>query len=790
MENKSPQYNEDIEDTVNLREIIEKYAFHWKWFILSTVLFLCLAFLYLRYSQNIYQSEAKILIKDDSKGGSMPDMAVFGDLDLFGSTANLSNEIEILTSRTITENVVKSLSINLNYVIRGSRTGFQTQTLFKITPFKLTHAVNDSLLYEKKAEFTLNIIDNQIFEITEVEHTSLGKFKFGELINTSIGAIKIQKTNHFDTNFIGRDFDLSLSTLNDASSSLMETLIIESVNKDAYVLSLKTKGPSIAKNNAIINELIYQYEIDQANDQNELAENTRSFIEERMEYITKELSDVDNANLQFKKENGLIDVSSDAQLLLSQENAIDQQIIKTNIQLELANYMADVLSEQNEIEQLLPSNLGFEDQSIAKMIDAYNTFVLDRNRLLIASSANNPSVLKFENQLSSIKLSLNSSLNNIVSASRIELKSLKAKSQIYNSELASMPEFEKKYRDIQRQQQIKETLYLYLLEKREENEIALAATVGNSKVIDYAYSDGETVSPKKSIIYLGALFLGLLIPFGIIYVLNLLDNKVHSQKDLEKYSLPHLANIPLASENEKLVAQNNPRSVLSEAFRMLRTNVTFLFPNIKEKGNTIFVTSTIASEGKTFVSLNVAHSLALTGKKVVVVGLDLRAPKLLQYLELQTDLKGVSNYIIDPTLSHQELTIPIPGTENLFLLPSGVTPPNPSELLMKQRLSDLFESLKLEYDYIIVDTAPVSLVTDTITIAQIADATLYVIRANKLDKRMLEFPAKLYNEQKLSNMAVVLNAVNMERGGGYGYGYGYGYGDDFEKSKKRWWSRK
>lgn len=788
MENNSSQIMEEQEGSINIREILEQYTFHWKWFGLSILLFLSVAFLYMRYSQNIYQSKASVLIKDDNKGGSMPDMAVFGDLDLFGSTANLSNEIEILSSRSLTEKVTKELSIYTTYIIRGDRTGFQAKVLFdEELPFKLVHCINDSLLYDSETQFSINIIDNQTFEIEEIDSSSLGRFKFGENVKSSIGPIKINKSNSFDSELIGRDFDIILSTMNDATSSLMELLKIETVNKDAYVLSISIKGPSISKNNAIINELIHQYESDQMNDQNELAENTREFIAERMEYISKELSEVDNANLQFKKENGLIDVSTDAQLLLNKENLIDQKIIETNIQLGLAKYMAEHLLNQNDVESLLPSNLGFEDQSIAKMIDAYNTFVLDRNKLLVASSEKNPSVLKLENQIKSLKTSLNSSLQNIVSASTMELESLKAKSNLYNSELASMPEFEKEYRDIQRQQQIKETLYLYLLEKREENEIAVAASVGNSKVIDYAYSDGEPVSPKKKIIYLGAFFLGLILPAGLIYIKDLLDSKVHSQKDLEKYNLPHLANIPKGKENEKLVVQSDPRSVLSEAFRILRTNVAFLLSENKTKGNTIYVTSTIAGEGKTFVSLNVAHSLALTGKKVAVIGLDLRAPKLLQYLELQTNLKGVSNYIIDPLLKVKDITIAIPGTENLFLIPSGITPPNPSELLLKPRFKELLEELKKEYDYIIGDTAPVSLVTDTLTIAHFADATLYVTRANKLDKRMLEFPSRLYSEKKLNNMSVIVNAVDMKKRGSYGYGYGYGYGDDFEADKKKWY---
>jgi len=319
--------------------------------------------------------------------------------------------------------------------------------------------------------------------------------------------------------------------------------------------------------------------------------------------------------------------------------------------------------------------------------------------------------------------------------------------------------------------------------------MALVVTVANSEVIDNAYSDGEPVSPNKGIVLLGALLLGFILPIGIIYITDLLDNKVHSTDDLNTYRLPHVAIVPLSKDNIKLVALDNPRSVLSEAFRILRTNVSFLFTEQKAKGNTILITSTIAAEGKTSVSLNLAHSLALTGKKTIIIGLDLRAPKLLEYLDLPKGGKGVSDFIVNPNISAADISFPIEGTENLFMIGSGTTPPNPSELLMKPRLEELIEQVKKEYDYVIVDTAPVGLVTDTLVVADIADVTLYIVRANKLEKEMLKLPSRLYAEKKLNNMSVVLNGVGGQKGSTYGFEYGYGYGDDFENDNKKWWKK-
>jgi len=708
---------------------------------------------------------------------------------LSGGSANLENEIQILKSRKLTELVVKKLKLNTNYIVRGKRSGLKAKDVYTKSPVQINHALDDSLLYTKKISFDLRIQDESSFELSESDGEEFGIVKFGEEISTSIGSVIIDKTALFNENNFGLEYVILITPLNESITKLQEIMKIERINKDAEILLISLKGSVIQKNNDIINELIFQHEFEGIKVKNEVTENTRDFIKERMLFISRELSEVDSASSLFKTENNLIDVGINAQLLLEKESELEKSIIETNIQLELVRFMNELIDEDKGVENLLPSNLGFEDHSVATTILSYNTMVLERNRLLQGSSSQNPNVLKLEGQLINIKKSLQSSLHNIVSTANMKLEALNAKARQYDSKLASMPSYEKEYRDIFRQQQIKETLYLYLLEKREENEMALVVTVANSKVIDNAYSDGEPVSPKKGIVLLGGLLLGFILPIVIIYVIDLLDNKVHSTVDLDKHNLPHVGVIPFSKDKIKLVALDNPRSILSEAFRILRTNVSFLFTEQKEKGNTILITSTIAAEGKTSVSLNLAHSLALSGKKTIIIGLDLRAPKLLEYLELPKGGKGVSDFIVNPTISAADISFPVEGTENLFMIGSGTTPPNPSELLMKPRLLELLEQVKKEYDYVIVDTAPVGLVTDTLVVADIADVTLYIVRANKLEKEMLKLPSRLYAEKKLNNMSVVLNGVEGKNGTSYGYGYGYGYGDDFESDNKKWWRK-
>jgi len=780
---------QEQEEQINIREVIFKYLSYWKWIALSSFIFLTLSVLYLRYTQAIYASNATVLIKDEDGGGGIPGMEMFKDFGLSGGSSNLDNEIQIFKSRKLTELVVKKLELNKRYITRGIRSGLISGEVYSNSPIKINHVLDDSLLYAKEISFDLRIQDEFSFDLSVIEGEEFGIIKFGEEISSSIGSFVINKTATFDKKKIGLDYVILITPLNEVITKLQKVLSVDKINKDSDVLLISLKGSVIQKNNDIINELIFQHELEGIKVKNEVTENTRDFIKERMLFISRELSEVDSASANFKIKNNLVDVNVNAQFLLGKESELEKTIIETNIQLELVRFMNELIDNNKGIDNLLPSNLGFEDQSVAVMILNYNTMVLERNRLLLGSSNQNPSVLKLEGQLMDIKKSLQSSLTNIVSAANMKLDALNAKARQYDSKLASVPGYEKEYVDIFRQQQIKETLYLYLLEKREENEIAMVAMIANSKVIDAAYSDGKPVSPKKKIVLLGALLLGFILPIGIIYLIDLLDNKVHSTDDLNTYGLPHVAIVPFSKDKIKLVALDNPRSILSEAFRILRTNVSFLFNEQKAKGNTILITSTIAAEGKTSVSLNLAHSLALTGKKTIIIGLDLRAPKLLEYLELPKGGKGVSDFIVNPNLSAADISFPVEGTENLFMIGSGTTPPNPSELLMKPRLVELMEQVKKEYDYVIVDTAPVGLVTDTLVVADIADVTLYIVRANKLEKEMLKLPSRLYAEKKLNNMSVVLNGVESKNGTSYGYGYGYGYGDDFESDNKKWWKK-
>ncbi|MNX94915.1 Tyrosine-protein kinase etk [compost metagenome] len=429
---------------------------------------------------------------------------------------------------------------------------------------------------------------------------------------------------------------------------------------------------------------------------------------------------------------------------------------------------------------LLPSNLILDKGDASNLINSYNQLVLDRNRVLKSATSENPAVVKLDQQINSLKLNVAESLNRMQSNLQIQNRDLKTKEGVLNSKIGKIPVQERQFRAIARQQKVKEELYLYLLQKREETAISLAATEPNARIIDTAKAEKNPISPKKKIIYLAGILFGLLIPFGTIYVDDLLNTKIKSRDDLEgKTQIPFIGDVPNCEHVSELIKPNS-RSSSAEALRIVRTNLGFMLNNTEEKiAKKIFVTSTFASEGKTFISTNLAASFALAGKKVLLIGMDIRSPKLTDYLTLPSE--GLTNYLSSENKSISNYIIKHEGYENFYILPTGIIPPNPAELLMSKKIEQLFENLKTEYDYILVDTAPVSLVTDTLLIAKNADTFVYVMRARFLEKRMISIANTFFRDKKLPNMCVVLNDTNPK--GKYSYGYG-------ENLEKRGWFKK
>ncbi|HEY9169459.1 MAG TPA: polysaccharide biosynthesis tyrosine autokinase [Lutibacter sp.] len=775
------QYNpiSDNDESINLREQLENYLFHWKWFVLGVFVALLGAFLYLRYTPSQYSVSTSILVDDKNSGGLASELSAFADLGLMGSSkAVLDNEIELLKSKSLMERVVKTLRTNVTFFKQGNV--IKSEIFSKQAPIKINFFSPDSVFQKLDTSFMVKITSESTFTIKDAEGNRAKDHNFGDLIITNYGEMSITplKQGEFEDN---EEIIVKIAPFQKVVNRYRNALQIQPVSKQASVLRLSLTDPVKAKAEEILNSLVGQYNNDAVLDKNLTAKNTDEFINKRILIVNEELSNVEKGAEQFKTENKLTDLATEAGLAVQSKSETEKKVLELSTQLKLAEFVSDYVNANPG--QLIPANLGIGDASVDGNTEKYNQLVLERNRILKGSSNINPVIINLNGQIKNLEESIKQSLTNTKASLKISLNAIKGQEFSFTSTISEVPKQERVYRDIQRQQQIMETIYLYLLQKREENAITMAVTQPSAKIIDAAYGSNTPVAPKGNIIYLAAMLLGLLIPFGIIYIRTLLDNKVHSRKDVESIiNAPVLGDIPNTKSEHKIVVADSDRSSIAESFRLLRTNINFMLTGVKQGGKTIFVTSTVSGEGKTFVSINLAAVLSLTNKKVLLIGADIRKPKIGEYLDLIYE-KGLTHFLMENEMKVPDIIESVKEV-NFDFISSNLIPPNPSELLMNGRFEEVLAYGKQHYDYVIVDTAPVHLVADTLLLSNHADLFIYVVRANYLDKRLLMTPKILHEEKRLPNMAILVNGTDLERGYGYGYGYG-GYSEDL--IKKPWY---
>ncbi len=766
----------------NIKIIFYKYLPHWKYILISLVLSFSFAVIYLKFTQQSFKTTASLIVKDGSKNEISDQLSAFEGLglNLGNSSSSVENEIQLLKSRSLISKVVQVLKLNVNYFDLNT---VNNKELFSEKPINITFLNGDSTAYQKSGVIEIKSIDKSSFEI--LDNNRKRNCRFGSTIQSSFGDIIITPNENFLKTFY---LKITLTKFNQTVDLLNQKLVIEKQNKENSIILLSIVTSNTSEGKAFLQELINQHTKDAIIDKNEISKNTLDFINERITYITRELTDVEQDVSSFKSSNKIFDLALNTSSFLESEKQNQKLLSENNIQLKLTEFISDHLKDAKSNE-LLPYNIGISNTAIDNLISNINNIILERNKLLIRSSINNPIVSNLEEQISNLKSNLKESLISQKNSLKIKNKELTREQNILQTKLTSAPSQEKDFREFARQQQIKETLYLFLLQKREETAISEAVTISNIKIIDPPYSDEKATSPKKQLIYIIAFMLGLIIPIGIIYIINLFDTKIHNNSEISNLGIPYIGDIPITDSKNKLVVGLAERSSVAEAFRLLRTNVNFLIPSIKNSAKSIFITSTISNEGKSFIALNLAATLGLSGKKVALLGLDLRAPKILQYINEKKTI-GITSFIVDSSISVNDISIKIPEIENLTIIPSGPIPPNPAELLMSDRLSDLFTEVKEQFDYIVVDTAPVGLVADSLLLNKYADMFIYVARANFLDKRLLNIAESLYDESKLKNMSILLNCSDYRRN--YGYGYSYGYGDDSSyvaKKEKTWFQK-
>ena len=786
----------------NFRDLFFKYLSHWTLFLILTIICLFVSYIYLRYTVPLYEAKATVMIKNNQKGGSgMSETSAFEDLSIFNDGNSVENERSVFLSRRLMKKVVRKLDLQKEYFAIGNVTGFTKREIYDKSPILIEFNVGDSLLKNVNVKYLVNVTDTGMVQMEDGNGKIIKRIPFNKwiLFNKKGVKYRILKASNFSSKLVERKYQINVVPLDVAVNKNLSKLSVEQFGNASTMLRINLQNQSKEKAVDIINQLIDEYNKDAINDKNLISKNTSDFISGRIDVISDELGNVEDSAKKYKDYNSLVDIEFEAKTNISGNLDLRRSIVQANTELELSNMMLDHIKQNDGPNDLIPINLGLADNSIERTIERHNNLVLERIEELKTTTLKNPIVVNLTNRIVELKLNINNSINNLINSNNKKLSELEEEEKRVFVNLSKTPKNEKEFRSIIRQQEIKESLYLYLLQKREETQIALAVGVGNAKVVDPAFSSGSVISPKKSFIYFGAISLAIALSILYIYVKELLYDKVYSKSDIEKKKLPYIGNIPLGEKNTQIVVTKGSKTAISEAFRSLRTNVDFILGPTTDKGKFIFITSTVAREGKSFTTVNFSLSLALSGKKVLVLGMDLRAPKLEEYLETDRS-KGVTNFIVDESMTLDEIIYTSDINDNVDLLPSGDIPPNPSELLMMDRVDYMFDELGKRYDYIVVDTAPVGIVTDTLLISKFADSVIYVVRAHQLPRRMLNISSELHQEKRLPNMAILLNGTYGGKGYGYGYGYGgYGYGYGYggygyvqgyyqeEEKKQPWW---
>lgn len=782
-----------LAESSELSDVLKNYTKHWKWFLVSCFFFLVLAVLYLRYATPKYEAAAKIQILEDKSSSS--ELSVFADLDFLGKGQNnVEDELEILSSRSNLVEVVDNLKLNIELTELGN---VKNSEIYIDKPFKLNFLANDSLINNSKLEFFVEITNDITFGFSLERSEPSKVYAFGKNIETEIGDIVITPNLPYLNNFKGSQIMVSVKPLFAVAERYQEQIKITPATEFSNILNISLEDPVREKGIDILNNLIFTYNRNAIEDKKAIADKTSTFINERIKEISSNLTSVDQTAQDFKTDKGVTDIQGEANIALNVGAANRQELENAKTQLNIAASMRDYVSSETGYD-VLPSNVGLSDPTIANTTAKYNELVLERNRLLKSADEQNPMIVNLDQQLDGLKQSMKSSLTGMERNLGLQVNSLSSQMSRINSKIYSAPKNEREFRDITRQQQTTESLYLYLLQKREESQITFASSSPKSKVIDAAYKVGDNpVSPKKPKVYLAFILMGLLVPFTVIYANQLMDNKIHNKISLEKIisEVPILAELPKMNKKEALLIKTDDRSVLGESLRILRTNLDYL---IKTKGgkknNVIFVTSSVPAEGKTFISSNLSMIFANTDKKVLLIGADIRNPKLYNFFSNKEADKigrtnrasldiGLSEYLHNPKLKPSDIiNSMLVHSSTIDIIHSGKIPPNPAELLMSERLQFLLQEVSEKYDYVIVDTAPIMVVTDTMLIAKYADHIIYVTRAGVTETKVLEHPMRLWDEGKLDGLAFVVNDVK-ESNLGYGGKYGYGYG----KTVKKWW---
>lgn len=778
---------EETRSMFSFANIYTAVILNWKWFVLSLIICIGLAAVYLRYTTPIYQASAKLLIKDNDQdgGGRSANMLNSATLGMISNSNGFDNELEILTSHSLAQQAVRDLKLYVNYYHVGK---VKDVLMYKTQPINVD--VDPSHLERLNAPIDLKIErTGNSYHVTGTyfvpvnDDQANGPFSidktFSQLpatIGTRAGIIS------FNANTVvpmkdGDVMKVNIQSPKFAANKYVGELNVSQTSKTTTIAQLTLSDEDPQRAIDYLQQLSICYNRQANEDKNEVAERTEEFINGRLEKINAELGNTEGQLESYKKRNGMIDLKANATSAFSNADQYSQKLSEANTQVALLDEMQNYMDNPNNRFQPLPSNVGLNDDAATSLISNYNQLVQRRNLLLQSASENSPSVMPLTTQIEDMDRAIRRALKQARRNLDIQRNSVASQYGKYQGQVGESPEQERMLTQIGRQQEVKSGLYLMLLQKREENSISLAATADKGKLIDGPALGGK-VSPKSSMILLAALIIALGLPAIIIFLLEFFRYKIEGHEDVAKLTtLPIIADVAVSTESAKtkgeIVIHENRNNQMEEIFRSMRTNLQFV---LEKDEKVIMFTSSTSGEGKTFITSNLAVSFALLGKKVLLVGLDIRKPRLADLFEIDDHQHGITNLLVknDPTWEEiQQQLVPSGINNNLTLLMAGPTPPNPSELVSRKSLDDIFAELRKHYDYILVDTAPVGLVTDTIEIGRICDATVFVCRADFTPKESIVMINSLHNQKKLPKINIVINGIDMSRKK-YGYYYGYG----------------
>ena len=784
------------DDFIRIQDLFYLCLNKWYWFVISLAVTVGVAVVYLLTTPPVYTRSASLLIKEDSKGNSLGDAAgLMGDFDLFQTNTNVNNEIQSLQSPAVMLDVVKRLHLDVNYHTDG---GFYKKVLYgRDCPY--TVDFND-LQDNESVAFTINPSQNGQVLLTDFSRNGedvAGNITatLNDTVDAPIGRLVVKVAN--DSAIHDAPIYVSRRGYQDATGDYASNLSVTLSDEKSTVINLSFKDVCIQRAEDVLNTVIAVYNENWIKDKNQIAVSTSAFISDRLGVIEQELGNVDENISSYKSEHLLPDVQAAASMYMEQSSETNAQILALNTQLSMARYIRNYLTNSTSKNQLLPANSGIESPGIEQQIANYNTAQLRRNDLVANSSERNPLVIDMDQSLENMRHAIITSIDNHITTLNTQIRSLQQSERQTTARIAANPTQGKYLLSVERQQKVKEALYLFLLQKREENELSQAFTAYNTRVITPPSGSMIPTAPVKKNIALVAFALGFLIPVVIIFIRENMNSKVRGRKDLESLSVPFVGEIPLAGSGKKkkktantakeIVIHQGKRDIVNEAFRVLRTNLEFILDakEDKDKASVTLITSFNPGSGKTFLTMNTAATFAMKGKRVLVVDGDLRHGSASAYVG--SPKKGLSDYLGKRENNCEDLIVEKENYSGLFVLPVGTIPPNPTELLAEPRLAELVEKMCSRFDYILIDCPPVDIVADTQIIEKVADRTVFIVRAGLLERDMLPELQRNYDEKRFKNMAIVLNGTE---GGGkrYGYRYGYKYGYAYGYSSKSYYN--